>query len=64
MKVRKQLGVEQKLLTPHEIHDLEPHIKQIYHGGSFISKRKAHKETLKKFYLNYLIYFQNEVENF
>ena len=33
MNVRKELGVEQKLLTPHEIHDLEPHIKQIYHGG-------------------------------
>ena len=33
IKIRKELGVEQKLLTPHEIHDLEPHIKQIYHGG-------------------------------
>ncbi len=31
--VRNELGVEQKLLTPHEIHDLEPHIKEIYHGG-------------------------------
>jgi len=33
IKVRKELGVEQKLLTPHEIHDLEPHIKKIYHRG-------------------------------
>ena len=33
INVRKELGVEQKLLKPHEIHDLEPHIKQIYHGG-------------------------------
>tara|TARA_Y100000590_G_scaffold364380_1_gene422752 strand:- start:2288 stop:3544 length:1257 start_codon:yes stop_codon:yes gene_type:complete len=33
IKVREELGVEQKLLKPHEIHDLEPHIKQIYHGG-------------------------------
>ena len=33
IKVRKELGVEQQLLKPHEIHDLEPHIKQIYHGG-------------------------------
>jgi len=33
INVRKELGVKQKLLTPHEIHDLEPHIKQIYHGG-------------------------------
>ena len=31
--IRDQLGVKQQLLTPHEIHDLEPHIKKIYHGG-------------------------------
>ena len=33
INIRKELGVKQQLLTPHEIHDLEPHIKQIYHGG-------------------------------
>ena len=33
INMRKELGVKQQLLTPHEIHDLEPHIKQIYHGG-------------------------------
>ncbi len=33
IKIRKELGVEQKLLTPQEIHDLEPHIKKIYHAG-------------------------------
>ena len=33
INVRKELGVEQQLLTPHEIHDLEPHINKIYHGG-------------------------------
>jgi len=33
INIRKQLGVKQQLLTPHEIHDLEPHIKKIYHGG-------------------------------
>jgi len=33
INVRKELGVEQKLLTPDEIHDLEPNIKRIYHGG-------------------------------
>ena len=33
INIRNQLGVEQRLLTPHEIHDLEPKIKQIYHGG-------------------------------
>ena len=29
IKIRKELGVEQQLLTPHEIHDLEPHVKKI-----------------------------------
>ena len=33
INIRKELGVEQQLLNPHEIHDLEPHIKKIYHGG-------------------------------
>ncbi len=33
--IRKELGVEQKFLTPHEIHDLEPHIRKIYHGGVY-----------------------------
>ncbi len=33
INIRRELGIEQKLLKPHEIHDLEPHIKQIYHGG-------------------------------
>ena len=31
--IRKELGVEQKLLNPKEIHDLEPNIKPFYHGG-------------------------------
>jgi D-amino-acid dehydrogenase len=31
--IRNELGVKQQLLTPHEIHDLEPYIKKIYHGG-------------------------------
>jgi len=33
INIRKELGIEQKLLKPHEIHDLEPHIKKIYHAG-------------------------------
>ena len=33
INIRKELGVEQKLLKPHEIHDLEPNIKKIYHAG-------------------------------
>ena len=33
IRIRNELGVDQQILTPHEIHDLEPHIKQVYHGG-------------------------------
>ena len=33
ISIRDQLGVKQQLLKPHEIHDLEPNIKKIYHGG-------------------------------
>jgi len=33
INIRKEFGIKQQLLTPHEIHDLEPHIRQIYHGG-------------------------------
>ena len=35
INMRKELGVEQQLLKPDEIHDLEPHIKKIYHGGVY-----------------------------
>jgi len=33
INIRKELGVKQQLLTPHEIHDLEPNIRKIYHAG-------------------------------
>ena len=33
INIRNKLGIKQQLLTPHEIHDLEPHIRRIYHGG-------------------------------
>jgi len=35
INVRKKLGVDQQEVTPKEIHDLEPNIKPIYHGGVF-----------------------------
>ena len=49
LNIRKELGVKQQLLTPHEIHDLEPHIKKIYHGGVLYPNAR-HTEILKKFY--------------
>ena len=50
INVRKELGVEQKLLKPHEIHDLEPHIKKIYHGGVLYANAK-HTRNPKKILL-------------
>jgi|TARA_B110001454_G_scaffold180873_1_gene174662 glycine/D-amino acid oxidase-like deaminating enzyme len=47
INVRKELGVEQKLLTPHEIHDLEPHIKKIYHGGVLYPSAKHARNPRK-----------------
>ncbi len=35
IKVRNELGVDQQVVTPKEIHDLEPHIKPFYHGGVY-----------------------------
>jgi glycine/D-amino acid oxidase-like deaminating enzyme len=35
IKVRNELGVDQQVVTRKEIHDLEPNIKPIYHGGVY-----------------------------
>jgi len=35
IKVRNDLGVDQQVVTQKEIHDLEPNIKPIYHGGVY-----------------------------
>ena len=51
------MGAEQKLLTPHEIHDLEPHIRKIYHGGVYYpSARHARnpKKILLKLFESFL----------
>ena len=50
INMRKELGVEQQLLKPKEIHDLEPHIKKIYHGGVFYPSAK-HARNPKKILL-------------
>ena len=50
IKIRNELGVKQKLLTPDEICDLEPHIKKIYHGGILYEDAK-HARNPKKILL-------------
>ena len=47
INIRKELGVEQQLLNPHEIHDLEPHIKQIYHAGVLYPQARHTKNPRK-----------------
>ena len=50
IKIRNDLGVKQQILSPHEIHDLEPHIKKIYHGGILYSNAR-HARNPKKILL-------------
>ena len=50
INIRKELGVKQQLLTPHEIHDLEPSIRKIYHGGILYADAR-HARNPKKILL-------------
>jgi len=50
INIRKELGVDQQLLNRHEIHDLEPHIRQIYHAGVLYPQAK-HARNPKKILL-------------
>ena len=50
IKVRNELGVDQQLVTPKEIHDLEPNIKPFYHGGVYYQHGR-HARNPKKILL-------------
>ena len=50
IKVRDELGVDQQLVTPKEIHDLEPNIKPIYHAGVYYQHGR-HARNPKKILL-------------
>ena len=50
IKVRNELGVDQQMVTPKEIHDLEPNIKPFYHGGVYY-KYGRHARNPKKILL-------------
>ena len=47
INIRKELGAEQQLLKPDEIHDLEPNIRKIYHGGVFYPSAKHARNPRK-----------------
>ena len=63
INIRKQLGVKQQLLTPHEIHDLEPHIRKIYHGGILYSNAR-HARNPRKILLKLFDLFLKRGGNF
>ena len=50
IKVRNELGVDQQVVNPKEIHDLEPNIKPFYHGGVYY-KYGRHARNPKKILL-------------
>jgi glycine/D-amino acid oxidase-like deaminating enzyme len=50
INVRNELGVDQQEVTPKEIHDLEPNIKPIYHGGVYYQHGR-HARNPKKILL-------------
>jgi len=47
IKIRNELGVDQQVVTPKEIHDLEPNIKPIYHGGVYYQHGRHAKNPKK-----------------
>ena len=47
INIRNKLGIDQQILKPKEIHDLEPNIKPFYHGGVFY-KYARHARNPKK----------------
>ena len=47
IRIRKELGVEQQIVSPKEIHDLEPNIKPFYHGGVYYQYGRHAKNPKK-----------------
>ena len=52
IKIRNELGVDQQVVSPKEIHDLEPNIKPFYHGGVYY-KYGRHARNPKKILLKF-----------
>ena len=58
IRIRNELGVKQQLLLPKEIHDLEPNIKPVYHGGvyyDYARHARDPKKILIKLFQNFII---------
>ena len=58
IRISNELGVKQQLLSPKEIHDLEPNIKPVYHGGvyyDYARHARDPKKILIKLFNNFTI---------
>ena len=56
INVREELGIKQQLVNKAEIHDLEPHIKPIYHAGVYYPYAR-HARNPKKILLKFFNLF-------
>ncbi len=63
IKVRDELGVKQQLVNKKEIHDLEPNLKPIYHGGVYYPYAR-HARNPKKILLKLFELFLKKGGNF
>ena len=59
IKMREDLGVKQKILSPKEIHDLEPNLKPFYDGGVFYDYAR-HARNPKKILVKLFDLFINK----
>ena len=55
--VRNKLGVDQQVVTQKEIHDLEPNIKPVYHGGVYYQYGRHARNPRKILLKLYMIFF-------
>jgi len=56
-KIRNELGVKYQMVSPKEIHDLEPKIKPFYHGGvyyEYARHTRNPKKILVKLFQNFV----------
>ena len=63
IKIREELGVKQQLVTPKEIHDLEPNIKPVYYGGVYYDYAR-HARNPKKILIKLFENFVQKGGNF
>ena len=63
IKVRNELGVDQQVVSPKEIHDLEPNIKPFYHAGVYYPHAR-HTRNPKKILLKFFKLFLKKGRKF